>query len=60
MGLITKGQKWVVLKRITEYGCCEMDPHHSLEFVFEKEKCIDDLTMDLLDRMGSITKEAYQ
>jgi hypothetical protein len=60
MGLIKKGyQKWVVVKRVTEYGCCEMDPHHSLQFVFEKEKCIDDLTMELLERQGSITKVEY-
>ena len=60
LGLIKNGyEKWVVLKNVTEYGCCEMDPHHSLEFAFEKEKCIDDLTMELLERRGSIIKDEY-
>ena len=60
MSLIKKGyEKWVVVKRVTEYGCCEMDPHYSLEFAFEKEKCIDDLTMELLERQGLITRDEY-
>jgi hypothetical protein len=60
MGLITKGyEKWGVLKLITEYGYYESETEHSLKFVFEKEKCIDDLIMGLLERKGSITKEEY-
>jgi hypothetical protein len=60
LGLIKNGyEKWVVVKDVTSYGCCEMDAHHSLEFAFEKEKCIDDLTMEWLERQGSITKDEY-
>jgi len=60
MGLITKGyEKWGVLKLMTEYGYYESDTQHSLKFIFEKQKCIDDLTMAVLERKGSITKEEY-
>ena len=60
MSLITSGyEKWVADKSVITYGCCEMDSRHSFEFAFEEEKCINDLTMELLERKGLVTKDEY-
>jgi hypothetical protein len=55
MGFIKKGyEKWVAVREFED-----RDTSGLTEFVFEREKCVVDQTRAILEKEGSITKEAF-